>query len=282
MTPSGDEALVTVIRPQRGWRLIDLRELWFFRELQYFLVWRDVKVRYKQTSLGIGWALLQPLLTMITFSVLFGGLAGLGQRTDGIPYPLFVFSGLLLWTFFSSTVTAATTSMISNQQLISKVYFPRIMIPWGTIGAGLVDLAISFLLFVGMLIWYGVVPGLSLLLLPVLIFILTLTAAGVGTTLAALAATYRDFRYLVTFFIQLWLYATPVIYPLSLVPEKWRWLLCLNPLTGILEAFRFMVFGIMPEQFLLLTCLSTAASLVMFLVSLHWFQRLERTFADII
>ena len=271
-------AIRTLIRPTKSGVPIRLGQLWAYRELFYFLVWRDVKVRYKQSALGVAWAVLQPLFTMIIFSVFFGRLAGV--PSDGIPYPLFAFAGLLPWTFFSSAVTNGGNSLISNTNLITKVYFPRVLIPAAAIGAGIVDFLIAFVLLIGMMAVYRVPPSVQMLWLPIISAILLLLAAGVAILLSGLNVKYRDIRHALPFFIQSLLFASPIIYPVSFVPERWRWLLALNPLTGILDAFRASMFGHAIDW----RTLGVSAGLTAVLVwlALRSFRRMERQFADVI
>ncbi|MFL6209386.1 MAG: ABC transporter permease [Pyrinomonadaceae bacterium] len=263
------------IRPGRRWALPDLRALWAYRELLYFLTWRDVKVRYKQTALGAAWAILQPLLLMLIFSFFFGRLAGI--KSDGVPYPLFAYSGLLPWTFFASAVTNSGNSLIGSSNLITKVYFPRMLIPAAAVASGLVDLAIAFLLLVGLMFYYGTGLHASLLALPLMIALATGLAAAVGMWMAALNVKYRDVRYALPFLIQVWMFASPVIYP---VPERWRWLLALNPMTGIVQGFRSALLGRPFDSFTL--GLSTALTLVFLVYAMISFSRMEKSFADLI
>jgi lipopolysaccharide transport system permease protein len=251
------------------------KDLWGHRELLYFLTWRDVKVRYKQTLLGATWALLQPLLLMLIFTFVFGRLVGV--KAGGVPYPLFAFAGLLPWMFFANAVTNSGNSLIGNTNLIKKVYFPRIIIPTAAVAAGLVDLGIGFLLLVVLMFYYGAGLHLSLLLLPLLIALVTLLALGVGMWMSALNVKYRDVRYALPFLIQVWLFASPVIYP---VPERWRWLLALNPMTGIVSGFRAAFFG-RPVDWGTLA-LSAVITLLILVYSTFTFSRMERSFADVI
>jgi lipopolysaccharide transport system permease protein len=274
------ELLVTVIERQSGWRFVDLGELWRFRELLFFLVWRDVKVRYKQTALGAAWAVLQPFATMVVFSFIFTRIGNV--PTGGLPYPLFVFSGLLPWFFFSNSITSAGQSVVGNQSLITKIYFPRLLIPLGAVGAGLVDLAVAFLLLLGLMCFYAVVPGWGLLLLPVLVLGLMIAAIGVGTLLAALTVAYRDFRYVVPFMVQLWMFATPAVYLQAgdTLGPRWSYLLPLNPAHGLIDAFRAAVLGTPFDLYSL--AVSSAVSVVLLVVGCLYFRCVERTFADII
>lgn len=253
-----------------------LRELWRYRELLFFLAWRDIKVRYRQTVLGILWAMLQPLLMMLLFTVVFGRLGRM--PSEGVPYALFVYVGLLPWTFFSHAVTEGGNSLITHPDLVTKVYLPRLLVPGAAIAAALVDFAIGFVLLVGLAVWYGVAPTFALLLLPILVALTAVLAFAVGSWMAALNVRYRDVRYALPFAIQLWLFATPVIYPSTLVPDRWRPLLLANPLTGIIDGFRTALLG---RPFngtgLLVSALLTALVLVF---SLRYFRGVEQDFAD--
>jgi len=271
-------ATVIVIEPRRGWATIDWRELLHYRDLLYFLVWRDIKVRYKQTVLGALWAIIQPTMYMLVFSLFFGRLAGM--PSDGLPYPIFLYAGLLPWTLFASSVGQSANSVIGSSNLITKVYFPRLIIPLASVGAALVDFAVASSVLCVLMIYYAIAPGLGLLWLPLLIAGTVTTALGVGMLIAALNVAYRDFRYIVPFMIQLWLFLTPVIYPVSLVPSRWQWLLMLNPMTGFIGGFRAALLGLpMPWEGL-------AAALVLgvtaFITGALYFRSTERTFADVV
>lgn len=267
-----------VIQPSKGWRALDLRELWRYRELVYFLALRDVKVRYKQTALGVTWVLLQPLLAMGIFSIVFGSR---GLSTGGVPYPLFVVTGLVPWFYFSNATSGASGSIVSNTQLISKVYFPRLAIPLAAVLANLIDLSVGLVLVLVLLVSFGIPLGVQLLAVPVLVGLVVLTALGVSVWFAALDVQYRDVRYAVPFFIQVWLFATPVIYSANDVPERWRPLLALNPMTGVIEAFRWALLGTgdPPPRALIGSVLVVLALLV---TGVLYFRRMERTFADVI
>ncbi|MCP9494744.1 MAG: ABC transporter permease [Pyrinomonadaceae bacterium MAG19_C2-C3] len=270
---------VVVIEARRSWSALDLRELWAYRELLYFLTVRDIKVRYKQTALGAAWAIIQPLFTMLVFTLFFGRLAGID--TGGVPYPLFAFAGLLAWTFFSNAVTNSGNSLVTDARLISKVYFPRMIIPGAAVAAGWVDLGIAFLFFLGLLLCYGVSLTWKLLLLAPLLALVSLLALGIGMLLAALNIKYRDVRYALPFIIQLWLFASPVIYPSSLVSPEWRWALMLNPMTGIIENLRAALF--VQSEFNLPSLLaSVLVTLVALIFGAYYFKRMEREFADIV
>jgi lipopolysaccharide transport system permease protein len=257
---------------------LDWRELWSYRDLFYLLTWRDVKVRYKQTLLGVAWAVLQPLLPMVVFALVFGRLAGM--PSDGIPYPLFVYAGLLPWTFFANAVTVSGNSLVGSANLITKVYFPRILVPTASVAAALVDLTVACVALGVLLGVYRVSPGWSLVLLPVFVLLTALAAVGFGLWSAALNVKYRDVRYALPFLVQLGMFVTPVVYPLSLVPDRWRWVLALNPLTGVVEGYRSCLFGRPPE--LGLTMVSVASTVVVLLIALLTFRRAERSFADVV
>ncbi|PYS43839.1 MAG: phosphate ABC transporter permease [Acidobacteria bacterium] len=257
---------------------LGLADLWRYRELLYFLTWRDVKLRYKQTLLGAAWAIIQPLFAMLLFTMFFGRLARM--PSDNIPYPLFAYAGLLPWTFFANAVTSSANSLIGSTNLVTKVYFPRMIIPAAPVLAGLIDLGIGFVLLVPLFIYYRVSIGWHFLFLPVLILLVTLIAFGVGMWMAAINVKYRDVRYALPFLVQLWLFASPVIYPLSLMPPKWRWLLMLNPLTGIVEGMRASLFG-RPFDWPAIG-ISFAVSILIAGFAAIFFQRVEDSFADII
>ena len=275
--PPSEQPLVS-IRAGGKWAAIDVNSLWAYRELLYFLTWRDVKVRYKQTALGAAWAIIQPLFTMIIFSIFFGKLAGM--PSDGIPYPLFAYAGLLPWTFFSNAVNSSGNSLVGSANLITKVYFPRMIIPGAAVAAGLIDLLVAFVILIVLMVYYQVGVTVHILMLPVLIVLTTLLAIGVGMWMSALNVKYRDIRYALPFAIQLWMFATPIIYPLSLVPEHWRWLLKINPLSGIIEGYRSSFFG-RPFDWQSLS-ISALITLVVLVYAAYDFRRMERTFADIV
>ncbi len=259
---------------------MNLKELWAYRELLYFLTWRDVKVRYKQTFLGIAWAILQPLLTMLVFTIFFGKLAGIEAKTEGIPYPIFVYAGLMPWTFFSNAITTSGNSLVNNANLITKVYFPRLVIPAAAVMAGLVDFTIAFFLMIGMMFYYGVPTSRQLLLFPVLVVLTTLLAIAMGMWLSALNVKYRDIRHALPFIVQLWMFVSPIIYPSSSVPENWRWLLALNPMTGIIEGYRSSLFS-KPINWSALG-ISAIITLVMMVYAAYSFRKMEKDFADIV
>jgi len=271
-----------VIEPTRSWVALNLRDTWSYRELLYFLTWRDVRVRYKQTALGAAWAIAQPLVAMLLFTVFFGKFAKM--PSDGLPYPLFAYAALMPWTFFSNSLTTSSNSLVVSSGLITKVYFPRLVLPAASVMANLVDFAFAFVLFLGLIAWYRVPLTLNLLMLPVLTLMVAGIALGVGTYLAALNVRFRDVRFVVPFLIQFWLFATPIIYPASMVPEKYRTLYFLNPLAGIVEGFRVsLLSGINGASFNWMGIgLAAIVTLVILIVAAYEFRRMERSFADVI
>ncbi|CAN5680225.1 ABC transporter permease [soil metagenome] len=257
---------------------LNLGDLWAYRELLYFLTLRDIKVRYKQTLMGAVWVVIQPLMTMLIFTLIFNKFARLD--TKDIPYPLFAYSGLLLWTFFSNAVTSGTYSLVNNSHLVTKVYFPRVFIPAAAVGAGLVDLGIASLLLIAFAIHYGVSPSWSALLLPLIVLLATMLALGTGVLVSALTVKYRDLRHALPFVMQFWMFASPVIYPTNIVPEQWRWILLINPMTGILEGFRA---GLTGQAFdWTLIAVSAVVATTLLAVAFYVFRGLEDTFADVI
>src|SRR6266511_645140 len=269
---------ITIIEPQSGWRLIDWKELWAYRELLYVLTMRDIKVRYKQTVLGFAWAIIQPVMMMMVFSIFFGGLAKM--PSDGFPYPIFVYAALLPWTFFANSITNSANSLVGSANLVSKVYFPRLIIPLSSVGSGLVDFAIAGGILLLLMVYYGVSWTSNLLMAPILVAAAALTALGVGTFLAALNVAYRDFRYVVPFLVQFWMFVTPVVYPASLVPREWQWALYLNPMAGVIEGFRSAFLGSAFDVPGILV--SLAISAILFAAGTAYFGKVERRFADII
>jgi len=270
---------VLKIRPPKGWASLGLRELWEYRELLYFLTWRDIKVRYKQTALGAAWAVIQPFFMMIVFSLFFGKLGGI--PSDGIPYPVFVFCALLPWQLFAFALSESSNSLVGNQNLITKVYFPRLVVPISAVLGGLVDFAIAFVILLGMMAYFRIVPSVAVLALPLFILLAVTTALGVGLWLSALNVQYRDVRYTIGFLTQFWLFATPVAYPSSLVPERWRWLYGLNPMAGVVEGFRWALLGKSEGPGALLA-VSVAVVVAILVGGLYYFRRMEQTFADVV
>jgi lipopolysaccharide transport system permease protein len=274
---------VLLLAPCAGWLTVDTREFWYYRELLYFFIWRDIKVRYKQTAVGAAWAVFQPLMTMLLFSLLFGRLAKLPSQ--GLPYPLFYYSALLPWMYFSNALQNTASKLVENQHVITKVYFPRLMLPLSATLSGLVDFGISFLMFAVIVSYYGVRfelwPGLELLYFPILLLLTILLALGVGLWLSALNAVYRDVKYVLPFLLQFWMFASPVAYPASLVPPKWRWLYGLNPMSGVIEGFRWSLTGRGDAPYRLL---APSATMILAIVvsGVAYFQAMETTIADVV
>lgn len=258
---------------------LGLKELWDYRELLYFLVWRDVKVRYKQTVIGAAWTVIQPLLTIVIFTLVFQHFAKL--PSDGVPYPLFSFTGLLPWSYFAKALNNGINSVVGSANLITKVYFPRLILPISAILSGLIDFGISFLCLLGMMIWYGLMPGWGVLALPLFLLLAVLTALSVGLWLAVINVRYRDVGQAIPFLIQLWLFVSPVAYPLSVVPEKWRVLYSLNPMTGVIEGFRWALLG-KPMMDILPIAISIVVVLALLFAGMRFFRRMEETFADVV
>jgi lipopolysaccharide transport system permease protein len=267
------------IRPSKGWVPLRLNGLWEYRELLYFLVWRDIKVRYKQTVLGAAWAIIQPFFTMVVFSIFFGRLAGI--PSDGLPYPIFAYCALLPWQLFSHAITESGNSLVANQNLITKVYFPRLVIPISAVLAGLMDFGIAFLVLLGMMAYYGIAPMMAVLTLPLFILLAIATALAVGLWLSALNVQYRDVRYTIPFLAQFWLFVTPIAYPSSLVPEGWRVLYGLNPMAGVVEGFRWALLGTANAPGPMLA-VSVAVVVALLVGGLYYFRRMEKTFADVV
>jgi len=268
-----------VIQPSKGWASLNLSEVWQYRELLYFLSWRDIKVRYKQTVLGAAWAVIQPFFTMVLFTLVFGRLAKM--PSDGVPYPIFAYAALVPWTFFANSLTQASNSLVTSTNLIKKVYFPRLIIPMSSVISGAVDFAIAFAVLLGMMIFFGVFPTQNVVWLPCFLALAFITAMGVGLWLTAINVQYRDVRYTIPFLTQFWLFATPIAYPSSLLPEPWRSLYGLNPMAGVVEGFRWALLGVEtgPGPMMLVSAL---VALVVLVTGLFYFQRMERTFADIL
>jgi lipopolysaccharide transport system permease protein len=278
--PTASETSVPtlIICPPRKWVPVDLHELWAYRELVTSFTLRDVKLRYKQTGLGIAWAVLQPLLTMVIFTVFFGGLAKI--PSDGVPYPLFVLAALLPWTLFAEGLTRSTTSMVTNANIMTKVYFPRLIMPLSSIISPLVDFAVSFIILIAMMVYYGFMPTLNILFLPVFLLLALATALGVGLWLSALNVKYRDFQYTVPFLIQIWMFASPVVYASSLVPESMRMWYGLNPMAGVIEGFRWALLGTGTPSGMVLV--SVGMVIVLLVSGMFYFRRMEQYYADIV
>jgi lipopolysaccharide transport system permease protein len=271
---------VTILKPRTGWHAVNLTQLWAYRELLYFLAWRDVKVRYKQTVLGAAWAIIQPLMSMVVFSLFFGRLGGMSRFVPDVPYPVFVYAGLLAWTLFSTILSQASLSLIVSGNMISKVYFPRLLVPLSTAGTALVDFLLSLAVMAFLMAYYGVFPSPYVVLLPLFVAGTVLAALGAGTLSAALVVAYRDFRYVVPFVVQLWMFASPVAYPLEAVPEDWRLVYSINPVVGMISGFNSCLLG---REFRW-DCIgvSFVAALAFLAVGLFYFRQVERRFADII
>lgn len=268
-----------IIEPRRGWQALNLAELWRYRELLWFLAWRDVKLRYKQTVLGVSWAVIQPLFTMIVFSIFFGHLAGM--PSDGLPYPVFVLCALLPWQLFAYALTQSSNSVVAEQRLITKVYFPRLIIPLASVLSGVMDFLIAFVLLIAFMVWYGVYPGWEIVTVPLLVILALATAVGVGLWLSALTVQYRDVRYTLPFLTQFWMFASPVAYPSTLVPKEWRVLYGLNPMAGIVEGFRWALLGTSEPPGLMLG-VSVVTVLGLFVGGLFYYRRMEKEFADVV
>jgi lipopolysaccharide transport system permease protein len=274
---------VVVIQPTRGWASLQLRAVWEYRELLYFLVWRDVRVRYKQTALGVLWIILQPVVSMVVFSLLFGGL--LKVPSGDAPYPIFAYAALLPWNYFAGSLTRSSNSLVGSANLITKVYFPRLIIPISGVLSGLIDFGVAFLVLIGLMAYYGIVPTLAVVLLPVFLLGAALTALGFGLWLAALNVRYRDIGYLVPFLVQVWMYVTPVIYGSTLIPERFRYLLGLNPMTVVVEGFRWALLGKaapMSQTPIGILGLSLVVMGTVLISGLIFFRHTERTLADIV
>ena len=273
----------TRIEPTEGWALSKFSDLWAFRELLFFLTWRDIKVRYKQTILGASWAILQPLMTMVVFNVFFKHGAGIDSGTD-LPYAVWSYSALIGWTFFSSSVAQASNSLVSNSNMITKIYFPRITMPLATILSALVDFALAFLVLVGMMFWFGISPSPNILALPFFILLAVVSALGLSLWLSAMNVQFRDVRYVIPFLLQMWLFISPLPYPLSRIPEEWRLLYSLNPVVSVAEGFRWSILGAQAETVLTLpmVLISAVVAITIFVGGLFYFSRMEKTFADVV
>lgn len=273
-------APVTMIRPAKGWRSLNLRDLWAYRELVYFMTWRDIQVRYKQTLLGAAWAVLRPFMTMVVFSIFFGQLAKV--PSDGIPYPIFTFAALLPWQLFTNALNFASRSLVQNANMITKVYFPRMILPLSSVLAGLVDFGVAFLILIGMMIFYGVAIPAAVWALPLFLLLAVITALGIGLWLSALNVLYRDIGYVMPFLTEFWLFVTPVAYPASLVPEQWKLLYALNPMTGVVEGFRWVLLGSENSAPSPMLAVSVSIAVVVLISGLFFFRRMERQFADMV
>jgi lipopolysaccharide transport system permease protein len=268
-----------IIRPTSGWSALNLRDLWVYRELVYFMTWRDLKVRYKQTLLGAGWAILQPFLTMVVFSIFFGNLAKV--PSDGVPYPIFSYTALIPWTLFSKALQDASRSLVNSSHMITKVYFPRMILPLASVLAGVVDFLIAFVVLLGMMAFYHVKPTANIWTVPLFLLLTLVTAVGVSLWLSALNVLYRDINYVLPFLTQFWMYITPIAYSSSLVPEKWQMVYALNPMTGVVEGFRWALLGTGQAPGIM-TLVSCAVALVLLITGMFYFKRMERLFADMV
>jgi lipopolysaccharide transport system permease protein len=273
------DAPVIVVKPSKGWISLKLGELWSYRELLYFLTWRDMKVRYKQTVLGAAWAIIQPFFTMVVFSLFFGKLAKV--PSDGLPYPIFAYAALVPWTFFANGLSQSSNSLVGNANLIKKVYFPRLVVPFSSVISGLVDFVLAFIVLVGMMLVYGIFPTINIVWLPLLLLLTLVSGLGVGLWLSALNVQFRDVRYTVPFLTQFWLFATPIAYPSSLLSEPWRTLYGINPMVGVVEGFRWALLGT-PTAPGLMIIVSSLVALALLVGGAFYFRRMEKTFADVI
>jgi len=270
---------LTVIRPSNGWAALNLRDLWTYRELILFLTWRDLKVRYKQTLLGASWAVLQPFLTMVVFSIFFGGLAEV--PSDGVPYPIFSYTALIPWTLFSKALQDASRSLVASSHMITKVYFPRMILPLASVMAGLVDFMIAFVVLLGMMIYFDIFPTGNIWTLPLFLLLALITAVGVSFWLSALNVLYRDIGYVLPFLTQFWMFITPIAYPSSMVPEQWQALYAVNPMTGVVEGFRWALLGTgQPSG--TMAIVSSLVALLLLVSGMFYFKRMERMFADMV
>lgn len=276
---AGSAPPITVIEPSRGWVSLKLGELWAYRELLGFLIWRDVKVRYKQTVLGAAWAIIQPFFTMVVFSLFFGNLAGV--PSDGLPYPIFSYAALVPWGFFAGGLGNASNSLVGSANLITKVYFPRLVVPIATVLGGVVDFLLAFVVLLGMMLYFRIVPTMNVIWLPAFLLLALITALGVGLWLSAMNVQFRDVRYIIPFLTQLWLFATPIAYPSSLIPAPWRPLYGLNPMVGVVEGFRWALLGVESAPGPMIA-VSTLAALTLLVSGAFYFRRMEKTFADVV
>ena len=270
---------VIIVKPSKGWISLKLKELWEYRELLYFLTWRDIKVRYKQTVLGAAWAIIQPFFTMVVFSLFFGKLARM--PSDGIPYPIFAYAALVPWTFFANGLNQSSNSLVGSANLIKKVYFPRLVVPISSVISGLLDFVLAFIVLLGMMLFYDIYPTMNILWLPFLILLTFVSALGVGLWLSALNVHFRDVRYTVPFLTQFWLFASPIAYPSSLLSEPWRTLYGINPMVGVVEGFRWALLGTdtAPGPIIIL---SSIVALALLVGGAFYFRRMEKTFADVV
>lgn len=276
---SADDVVAIHITPSKGWTSLHLHDLWVYRELLYFLCWRDIKVRYKQTILGVSWAIIQPFFTMVIFSLFFGRLAKI--PSDGVPYPIFSYAALVPWTFFANGLNQASNSLVNNSVLIKKVYFPRLVIPIATVSSGLIDFVLAFIVLLGMMLYFGIFPTINILWLPFFFLLSFITALGTSLWLSAMNVQFRDIRYTMPFLTQLWFFSTPIVYPSSLLSEPWRTLYGINPMVGVIESFRWALLGTgtAPGPTIIMSCVSACALLIS---GLFYYRRMEKTFADVV
>lgn len=274
-----DKDRKTTIKPSYGWAALNLRDLLLYRELIFFMTWRDLKVRYKQTLLGASWAILQPFLTMVVFSIFFGNLAKV--PSDGVPYPIFSYTALIPWTLFSKALQDASRSLVANSHMITKVYFPRMILPLSSVMAGVVDFLIAFVVLLGMMLFFNIFPTVNVLVLPLFLLLALVTSIGVGLWLSALNVLFRDINYVLPFLTQFWMYLTPVAYPSSMVPSEWQVIYALNPMTGVVEGFRWALLGTgQPPG--IMTLVSSVAAVILLISGMFYFRRMERLFADMV
>lgn len=279
LTASAGPLPVLRIEPPNGWVSLKLKELWEYRELLYFLTWRDIKVRYKQTVLGASWAIIQPFFTMVVFSLFFGRLAQI--PSDGVPYPIFSYAALVPWTFFANSLIQSSNSLVTSADLLKKVYFPRLVIPISSVLSGVIDFFLAFAVMLGMMLYYGLFPTANVIWLPLLLLLAFVTSLGVGLWMSALNVQFRDVRYIVPFLTQFWMFATPIAYPSSLLPEPWRMVYGINPMVGVVEGFRWALIGTETAPGPIIV-VSAVVSLIIFVGGMFYFRRLERTFADVV
>ena len=270
---------ITVIKPSTGWSALNLKDLWVYRELILFLTWRDLKVRYKQTLLGASWAILQPFLTMVVFSIFFGNLAKV--PSDGVPYPIFSYAALLPWTLFSKSLQDASKSLVASSHMITKIYFPRMILPLSAVLAGLVDFMIAFLVLIGMMAFFGISPAANIWFLPLFLLLSLITAIGVGLWLSALNVLYRDIGYVIPFLTQFWLFITPIAYPSSMIPERWQAIYAINPMAGVVDGFRWVLLG-SGQAPGMRTLISSLVAVFLLVSGMFYFRRMERLFADMV
>jgi lipopolysaccharide transport system permease protein len=273
------EEEVIILKPTQGWGSLNLREIWLYRELIYFLTWRDLKVRYKQTALGAGWAILQPVLSMVVFSIFFGGL--LNVPSEGVPYPIFSYAALLPWGVFAKALNDTGRSLVSNRAMLTKIYFPRMVIPLASVFSSLADFLIAFIVMLGLMLYYQISPTSNVWTLPLFLLLAVITALGVGLWLSAMNVLYRDIGYMIPYITQLWFYLTPIVYPASKVPEQWQFIYALNPMVGVVEGFRWALLDTAdaPNP---LVAVSAFIAIVIFVTGMFYFRRMERTFADMV